>query len=392
MEEKYLLDIGLIILFIRVFNLITEKIKFPKIIGSLLAGVILGPAVLNLVQSTKEIEFLSNISMIFIMFLVGIQTNFKKMISGSKKFLIIALLGIFFPLGFGILTSKLYTLDPTINLFFGLVLTISSVSITIESLVELKKVKSSVGTAILGAGIVDDFLGVFILTILENKNNISLDMLFKLLVDFTIFTIIAISLGFIMYYIFKLINQKEHDYIPNYAIAYAFILSFISEYFNMNGVIGAYIAGLVFGASQKTTYSKKHIEDMVVLFFNPISFASIGLKLPTLVFSKNVWIFIIIYTIVSILDKTLGAGIGANIQGYNNKESLQIGIGMAIRGEISLIIANTCLDMELIDIEVFSIAIISIILTTIISSLILNIILEKNKKIKEEKTEEPVLK
>lgn len=390
MEEKYLLDIGLIILFVRIFNLITEKIKFPKIVGSLLAGVILGPAVLNLVQSTEEIEFLANISMIFIMFLVGMQTNLKKMISGSKKFFMIALLGVFFPLGFGILTSKLYTLDPTINLFFGLVLTVSSVSITIESLVELKKVKSGVGTAILGAGVVDDFLGILILTLLENKNNISMKMLFELIMDFAIFTVIAIFLGFIMYFVFKLINKKEHDYIPNYAIAYAFILAFISEYFNMSGVIGAYIAGLVFGASQKTAYSKNHIDDMVVLFFNPISFANIGLKLPTLEFPRTIWMFIIVYTIVSIFDKVLGAGIGANIQGYNKKESFQIGIGMAIRGEVSLIIANTCLEMGLINTEVFSIAIISIILTTIISSLMLSITLEKNSKLKEEKTEEPV--
>ncbi len=380
MTTKYLLDIGLIVLFVRIFNMITEKIKFPKVIGSLLSGVVLGPAVLNLVQSTKEIEFLAEISMIFIMFLVGMHTKLKKLVTGSKKFAIIAFLGAFFPVGCGIIVSKLYSSDPTINLFFGLVLMISSVSITIDSLMELKKLKTNVGMAILGAGVIDDIIGIVILTLIQNRNNLSFNMFFKLIFDFILFTILAIIIGFIMYFIFKLISKKEHDYIPNYAIAYALILAYIADYFSLSGVIGAYIAGIVMGTTNNATYTKNHVEDLVNLFFLPISFASIGLKLTTLSFSKPIWVFIIIYTIVSIIDKVIGCSIGADICGYNKKESFQIGIGMASRGEVALIIANTYLTLGIINEEIFSISIVSAILITLISSLILSITFEKEDK------------
>ena len=384
MDAKYLLDIGLIILFVRFFNIITEKIKFPKVVGSLLAGVVLGPAILNLVQPTKELDLLANISIIFIMFLAGMQTKLKKFISGTRKFAVIAFLGVFFPLGCGILVSNLYTSDPSINLFFGLVLTISSVSITIESLIELKKLKTGIGTAILGAGVIDDLIGIVLLTLIQNKDSLSFIMILKLILDFILFTILAVIIGFIMYFIFKLISKKEHDYIPNYALAYALLLAFIAEYFNISGVIGAYIAGTVMGTTKNASYTKNHIEDFVYLFFNPIFFASIGLKLTTLSLSKTVWIFIIIYTLVSIIDKLLGCGLGANLCGYNKKESFQIGIGMAARGEVSLIIANICLDMGIINSEIFTITIITIVLATLISPLILSLTFDKEKTKKED--------
>ena len=371
MDTKYLLDIGLIILFVRLFNIITEKIKFPKVVGSLLAGVVLGPAILNLVQPTKELDLLANISIIFIMFLAGMQTKLKKFISGTRKFAVIAFLGVFFPLGCGILVSNLYTSDPSINLFFGLVLTISSVSITIESLIELKKLKTGIGTAILGAGVIDDLIGIVLLTLIQNKDSLSFIMILKLVLDFILFTILAVIIGFIMYFIFKLISKKEHDYIPNYALAYALLLAFIAEYFNISGVIGAYIAGTVMGTTKNASYTKNHIEDFVYLFFNPIFFASIGLKLTTLSLSKTVWIFIIIYTLVSIID-------------YNKKESFQIGIGMAARGEVSLIITNVCLDMGIINSEIFTITIITIVLATLISPLILSLTFDREKTKKED--------
>lgn len=390
MNIKYLLDIGLIILFVRLFNIITSKIKFPKVVGSLLAGVFLGPAILNIVQNTKEIELLANISIILIMFLAGMQTKLKTFVAGTKKFAIIAFLGILFPLGFGIITSRIYTSNSAQNLFFGLVLTVSSVSITIESLVELKKLKTNIGMAILGAGVVDDILGIIILTLIQNKNNLSASTLIALILDFSIFIIIAVVLGFIMNKIFKKISKKEHDYIPNYAIAYAFILAFLAEYFSISGVIGAYIAGIVMGTTGNITYTRNHVEDLVYLFFNPIFFASIGLKLASLSFSPKVWIFIIIFSIISILDKLIGCGIGATIAGYSKKESFQIGIGMGARGEVSLIIANTCLDIGIINEEIFSITVITIIIATLLSPLILSTTFEKNKKIDTNLSEQKV--
>ena len=155
-----------------------------------------------------------------------------------------------------------------------------------------------------------------------------------------------------MYCVFKIISKEVHNYIPIYAVSYAFILAFIADYFSLSGVIGAYIAGLVMGTTNTSTYTKNHIEDIVNIFFNPISFSSIGLKLSTLSFSTGIWWFIILYSLVSIIGKVIGAGIGADICGYKPKEKLQIGIGMASRNEVALIITNTCLTLQIINEEI----------------------------------------
>lgn len=156
MEFKYLLDIGLIILVVKIFTMITQKIKMPKVLGGLIAGIVLGPAMLNVVQNSTILEALSKFGIILIMFLAGMETSIKKFISNSNKYVIIAAIGVVVPLILGTIFSLIYIQDLKTNLFFGAVITSTSVSITVETLIEMKKIKSSVGLAILGAGVVDD--------------------------------------------------------------------------------------------------------------------------------------------------------------------------------------------------------------------------------------------
>ena len=171
MEYKYLLDIGLIIAVVKIFTILTQKIKMPKVLGGLIAGIVLGPAVLNIVQTSSILEALG---IILIMFLAGMETSVKKFIANSNKYVIIAITGVLVPLVLGILCSFLYVQDIKTNLFFGAVITATSVSITVETLIEMKKIKSSVGLAILGAGVVDDILGILFLTVIMNSGNLSL--------------------------------------------------------------------------------------------------------------------------------------------------------------------------------------------------------------------------
>lgn len=194
MDYKFLLDIGLIILFVKLFSMITGKIHMPKMLGGLIAGVILGPAVFNIIQSNTILEFLANLGIIFIMFLAGMETSLKKFMSGTKKFVIIASLGVIIPLLLGFLFSKCYALDNSLNLFFGAVITATSVSITVESLMEMKKLKTNVGTAILGAGVVDDIIGVVFLTFILSNGNFSLGAIIILILKIIVFFTLAIGI------------------------------------------------------------------------------------------------------------------------------------------------------------------------------------------------------
>ncbi len=383
MENKYLLDIGLIIVVVKIFTLITQKIKMPKVLGGLIAGIVLGPAMLNIVQSSTILEALSKFGIILIMFLAGMETSIKKFISDSNKYVIIAIAGVIVPLIMGTACSLMYVQDLKTNLFFGAVITATSVSITVETLIEMKKIKSSVGLAILGAGVVDDIIGILFLTIIMNSGNLHFSTFSFVTVKVLLFFAMAILLSLILFKIFEKIEQKDTktEQMPTYSIAFALILAFIAEVLGVSGIIGAYIAGLVIGNTEKGRKVRGKIDLVVHTIFSPIFFASVGLKLTTLSFSIQVWVFIIIFTAITILSKIVGNGLGAKICGYPKEKAIQIGIGMATRGEVALIIAEEAKNINLINEEVFSIVIITVMLVTLITPILLHYSFERKNNV-----------
>lgn len=385
MEFKYLLDIGLIILVVKIFTMITQKIKMPKVLGGLIAGIVLGPAMLNVVQNSTILEALSKFGIILIMFLAGMETSIKKFISNSNKYVIIAAIGVIVPLILGTIFSLIYIQDLKTNLFFGAVITSTSVSITVETLIEMKKIKSSVGLAILGAGVVDDILGILFLTIIMNSGNLHIATFELMVLKIILFFGIAVILGLLLFKMFEKIEEKDTktEQMPTYSIAFALILAYIAERLGVSGIIGAYIAGLVIGNTEKGRKVKGKIDLVVHMIFSPIFFASVGLKLTTLSFSRQVWIFIIIFTAVTIISKIIGNGLGARICGYSKEKAIQIGIGMATRGEVALIIADEAKKIGLINEEVFSIVIITVMLVTLITPILLHYSFKINNNIEE---------
>lgn len=383
MENKYLLDIGLIIVVVKIFTLITQKIKMPKVLGGLIAGIVLGPAMLNIVQSSTILEALSKFGIILIMFLAGMETSIKKFISDSNKYVIIAIAGVIVPLIMGTACSLMYVQDLKTNLFFGAVITATSVSITVETLIEMKKIKSSVGLAILGAGVVDDIIGILFLTIIMNSGNLHFSTFSFVTVKVLLFFAMAILLSLILFKIFEKIEQKDTktEQMPTYSIAFALILAFIAEVLGVSGIIGAYIAGLVIGNTEKGRKVRGKIDLVVHTIFSPIFFASVGLKLTTLSFSIQVWGFIIIFTAITILSKIVGNGLGAKICGYPREKAIQVGIGMATRGEVALIIAEEAKNINLINEEVFSIVIITVMLVTLITPILLHYSFERKNNV-----------
>lgn len=385
MEYKYLLEIGLIILIVKIFTIITQKIKMPKVLGGLIAGIVLGPAMLNIVQNSTILEALSKFGIILIMFLAGMETSIKKFISNRNKYVVIATTGVIVPLILGTLFSLLYVQDLKTNLFFGAVITATSVSITVETLIEMKKIKSNVGLAILGAGVVDDVIGILFLTIIMNSGNLQLTTFALMVLKIVLFFGMAIILGLLLFKVFEKIEEKDtkSDQMPTYSIAFALILAYIAERLGVSGIIGAYIAGLVIGNTEKGRKVKNKIDLVVHMIFSPIFFASVGLKLGRINFSLSVWIFILIFTAVTIISKIIGNGLGAKLCGYHKEKALQIGIGMATRGEVALIMADEAKKIGLINEEIFSIVIITVLLVTLITPILLHASFIKKDKLEE---------
>lgn len=388
MDYKFLLDIGLIILVVKILELFTKKFRGPRILGSLLSGIILGPAILNVVQYSSPIEFISKIGIIIIMFLAGMETSLKRFFAGARNFVTIAIIGVIVPLCLGFLFSFSYKFDFGVNLFFGVVLTATSTSITIQSLIDMKKIKTNVGTAILGAGVIDDIIGVIFLTILLDSSNLSFINILLICLKIIIFFLIAILVAYILHNIFNWIESKykPNEKLPIFSLAIALIFSYFAEKFGVSGVIGAYIAGLAIGNTKQASYIKEHVDTLSSMFFSPIFFASIGLKLHTLALPLNTWVFVLIYVGIAICGKLIGDGFGAKLCGYSKLESIQIGLGMATRGELALIMVEEALRLNVIEYDDFSIIVISIMLIAIISPILFTMTFKPffEKKIKDE--------
>lgn len=388
MDYSFLLDIGIIILFVKLFGIFTSKIEMPKMLGGLIAGIILGPAVLNVIEINPSLEFLEGLGFIFIIFLVGIETRLKSLVKGTKKYFVIVLGGIIVPLVMGYFASLIYQVKFELNVFFGIILTVTSVGLTAEYLMEEKKLNTILGNAILGAGVIDDVIGIMCLSFIMNQNNTIGSMGIIFLKTITFF-IIALTIAIIMFKVFEWLEKKmsHQEELPMFSIAFALILSYVAELFGISGIIGAYIAGLVVGRTKEGRFIRNKIEVIVHMLFSPIAFAGIGLKISTLVLPIDIWLFILLFTVVAIVSKVLGCGLGAKLCKYKSKNALRICIGMVTRGDIAFIMLHEAKNAMIINEEVFTIVLITLCFATFISPTLLHLNFKEDEIEEDKKVE-----
>lgn len=391
LDYTYLLSIAIILLSTKVFGGLTEKIHLPHVVGALLAGVIIGPSMLGIVDNTAFLDEVAQIGVIILMFMAGLDTDLGEIKRKGASYLVIALMGVIIPLIGGFLSYIwFFHINPGVEqdllkaLFVGVVLTATSVSITIEALRELGQVNSRIGNAILGAAIVDDVLGIIVLTIITSFKDTSISIsavLIKMAVYFACMFVFGIITTFGAKYLdFK----KDRRRITVYVLALVFIISYISEiYVGIADITGAYLVGMIFSRFSVRNEIVKKVNVLSYLFFSPIFFASIGLKTKFDNFSSQTLIFAIVLIVVAILTKVFGAGLGAKLCKFTNHEALNIGIGMVSRGEVALIVAQKGYGLGLIDADLFSPIILMVVVTTIFTPILLkNTLAEKEGKLK----------
>lgn len=383
-DFSYLLFIAIILLSTKFLGLVTMKFRMPQVVGALIAGFILGPAVLNLVRDTDLISSLAEIGVIVLMFCAGLETDLNEMKKTGVASFVIALIGVLLPLAGGFGVAYFANSDPKLllhDVFVGIILTATSVSITVETLKELGKLNSRAGNAILGAAIIDDILGIIGLTIVMSMSDPSVSILIVLLkiIAFFIFAIVACYLFHILYAKWTSTKKDLRRYAIT-AFAFCLLLSFCAEFFfGVADITGAYIAGLAIAKTPKTEYVTKRFDTLSCLLLSPIFFASIGLKVNLSGMTSSIWIFAIILTIVAILTKILGCGLGAKIFRFSNIESLQIGVGMISRGEVALIVASKGEKMGLMPPEYFGPIVLMVIVTTVITPVLLKIVFKDRR-------------
>lgn len=382
---KFLMDLALILLSTKVLGLVTKKFKMPQVVGALLAGLILGPACFNILQETEFIISVSEVGVIILMFAAGLETNISEFKKTGKASFIIAVLGVIVPLigGFavayifnrpGIIDSDANTSLFLQNLFIGVILTATSVSITVETLKEIGKLKTNVGNAILGAAIIDDILGIIALTIITSLADTSVNVGF-ILFKIVLFFILSIVVGYIFFKCFNKITDRYNRDMRRFVIlafVFCLLMSYCSEvFFGVADITGAYIAGLVLSNSKYSSYISNRFETVSYVLLSPIFFTSIGLMVVLPEMSFAIVAFAIILVIIAMVTKIIGCGLGAKVCDFTNKESVQIGCGMVSRGEVALIVASKGASMGLMSSTMFGPVIIVVVATTIISPILL---------------------
>lgn len=390
---QILLSVGVIVIVAKYFGVLAKKAGIPQVAGMIIAGLLLrfipwfhhfGGDEPNIVYSEANqfISYMSEIGVILIMFSAGLSTNLKSLVKSGVKATLIACCGVFVPLIMGTIMALCFwgfdgwgTQNFFKCVFIGTILTATSVSISVAVLKEFGKIKTDVGQTIISAAIIDDVIGIIVLTIVLGVSSGKggyLGIILKTLAFF----ICAIIGGFLVYRLFRWYDQRHprSRRIPIYALGVALIFAYCAEeFFGIADITGAYIAGIVLCSLSDASYLESKIDINAYMLFSPIFFASIGLKTDLSGLNSELLLFAIAFVIIGCISKIIGCSGVSKLLGFTSKESYQIGLGMMVRGEVALIVATKGLSTGLIDSKYFT----AVILLIIVSSMLVPILLKK---------------
>lgn len=386
---SFLLFLAIIMISTKVLGLFSRKINMPAVVGALAAGVILGPSVLSMItlegQTGIFLEEMAEIGVILLMFNAGLETDLGELKKNGVASLVTALVGVVVPLLGGFFGYAFYFhtdfsdyAEVLKAVFVGVVLTATSVSITVETLREMGKLRGKVGTTILGAAVLDDIIGIIVLTVVTSLKDTSVSPVSVIIRIVAYFIFIAIVTFALLKGRRLVETQDEKRRVVILSVAFCLILAYISEeFFGIADITGAYFAGLMLCTLKIGPYVARRCEIPSYLIFSPVFFASVGLKVTLGGMNTSIWIFSVVLLLIAILSKVVGCGIGAKLCGCNGKEALQIGIGMVSRGEVALIVAQKGYASGMLDDVLFAPIVLVVIVTTLLTPILLKIVMKE---------------
>ena len=369
-----LLVIAISLVLARILGFLFHKIGQPAVIGEVLAGIILGGIIVAISSNTfslfnyqltfpklrfndlglDPIYLFSQVGILFLLFISGLETNITKIKRMGKASSFVAVGGVVVPFILGFLSALILGLDFQIGIILGLILVATSVGVTVRTLMDINELDSDVGATILGSAVIDDVIGILLLAFVIGAESVMGAVWIG--VRIAIFFLIFLYLG--LKIIDKVLDLGEKIHLPkaflSISLAILLIYSFFADKAGISGIIGAFIAGILIGQNVK---SRKITEDIKAIgygLFIPIFFVYVGLSLwdgfdageSSMV---HLLILFVIILIISIIGKIIGCWIGAKAAGLSNTESLQIGVGMIPRMELALIIVTAAISHKIIE-------------------------------------------
>lgn len=378
----YLLLLALILLSTKVFGLVTERCHMPQVVGALLAGVVLGPSGFGVLQNTDFLAKTAEIGVIMLMFTAGIDTDMEDLKKTGPQAFVIAVMGVVVPL---VLCGGLYlaffggklTAESVLKAaFVGSVFSATSVSITVETLNELGKLTTRTGTTLLSAALIDDILGIIVLSVLSglSSGGGNLPLVLGKIVLFFLFTVLV---GLAARKLFSIVaNAHSHSRrVAVWALAFCLLMSYCAEeLFGVADITGAYFAGLILcNLAKARKFVAKKVTVTSYMVFTPVFFASVGMKTDLTTMNSQILIFALLLAVAAVLSKIIGCGLGGRLCKMSGHQSLVVGIGMVARSEVALMVAQKGISAGMIDPVILPAIVLSVIVCALVTPVLLKL-------------------
>jgi Kef-type K+ transport system membrane component KefB len=385
-ELPFFVNILILLVVARVFGEIMERFNQPAMIGEIIAGVVLGPTLLNFIHRTEDIKVISELGVFLLVILAGLEINLDDVLKSIRgRNIVISLLAFFLPIFSGFMVGKLFDQDVMTTVFIGLCVAITALPVSIRILMDLGKLNSPLGQKIVSVAIFDDVMALTILGILLDLKDV--EKTFTSITTTTIFTLIKLAFFIVIvvisYRLIKRLTQTENLIEQQlnkllailkgkeslFALLFVFILVFASltEAVGLHFIIGSFVAAMLIN---KDVIGEKHLNtvhnttnSMAMGFLAPIFFAGIGLEFKFDAIQN--YLLLISIIAVSFGSKIIGGYVGGRFAGINSRESMVLGIGLNARGIMELVIANIAYQAKLINSEIFSMLVIMGLITTL---------------------------
>jgi monovalent cation:proton antiporter-2 (CPA2) family protein len=362
-----ILELAAILFASKIAGDISVRLGQPSVLGKLLIGIVLGPAVLGIVNDTDILKEISQIGVILLMFIAGLETDMDEFKKSGKAATFVGVLGIIVPLSLGYLAGLVMELSTIQAVFLGLLLSATSVSISVQALKEMNKLKSKEGSAILGAAVIDDILVIIALAFLMSMAGEDVHLgtvIIKKVIFFAVAILLAWKVVPVVLRKFALLRVTET--VISAALIVCFSFAYLAEFTGVAAIIGAYIAGVAVSFTDYKQEVFEKVETISYSIFVPVFFTSIGVAVKFSGVGQYIWV-IVALSIIAILTKLIGAALGAKLAEFNWRSSLGVGAGMVSRGEVALIIAGIGLETKLLSNELFTVLVVVVLVTTIVT-------------------------
>lgn len=387
----YLLLLAIILLSTKVLGLLTERVHLPQVVGALLAGVIMGPSGLGVLQSTDFLVKAAEIGVIMLMFTAGINTDMKELKETGLQAGIIAVTGVVVPLVFCGGLYFLFFCNGTVtaqnllkSAFLGAVFSATSVSITVETLNEMGKLKTKTGTVLLSAALIDDIIGILVLSVLSafsSGDSNPLQVLLRIVCFFGFVLGAGLAVRRIFHYIAR--DHWHSRRVAIWSLAFCLLMAYCAEvWFGVADITGAYFAGLILcNITKAREFVAEKFTITSYMVFTPVFFASVGMKTNLREMTSGILIFALLLALAAVLSKIIGCGLGGLACGMGCHQSLVVGIGMVARSEVALMVAQRGINAGMIAPSVMPAIVLGVISSALLTPVLLKLAISKGPEL-----------